>query len=89
MQCNCLTDIEKKLTEKMAADLGVAVEVRSKNETFVLNENRMDVRHYSTFKITAQAKGYVRGKDIPVISSYCPFCGKKAISEPAAEDAQA
>lgn len=78
MQCNCLTEAENKLKEKLTVELGVAVEVRSTNETFVLAKNSFEARHFTNFKITANAKGYTRGKDMPLISNYCPICGKAA-----------
>lgn len=71
--CNCITEIEKKLDEKYTADLGTKATALCEQVGFLLTGG---IVHYTNFKITAEAKGYSRGKVIPVHANYCPFCGE-------------
>ena len=73
MSCDCISDIEKRLADKFSADIGVDASARCESVGFLLSGG---IVHYTNFKITAQAKGYARGKVVPVHSNYCPFCGK-------------
>ncbi|MTD32437.1 hypothetical protein [Paludibacterium denitrificans] len=81
MQCTCLRDIEKKLTEKFTSDLSVPAEVSCQNEAFIHEGNCMEIAHTTNFKITANAKGFMKGKNMPVTANYCPFCGKPTKKE--------
>lgn len=76
MKCTCIGDIEKKLADKLSADLSVPAKVECQNTAFLFGTAKVELAHTTQFKITAQAKGYVKGKTMPVTANYCPFCGK-------------
>ena len=81
MKCNCINDIEKKLAEKYTAELGVEANVECQATGFTLIGNSFDLAHRTDYKITAQIKGYTKGKTMPVFANYCPFCGKSVKDE--------
>ncbi len=83
MKCNCISDLNKKMAEHYREKLGVAVDVECQNTAFILVENGMETRLTTGFKLTAQAKGFVKGKVIPVTGNYCPFCGVAVVNIPA------
>lgn len=83
MKCNCIGDIEKKLAEKYAAELGVEPKVECQSIGFTLVDNAFDTIHFTNYKITAPAKGFTKGKMMPVHANYCPFCGKSVKEEAA------
>ncbi|CAJ9987513.1 gp41 [Burkholderia pseudomallei] len=76
MNCNCISKIEIKLAKRYSEELGVDASADCQSAGFSMSDNSIRVIHKTEFKIVAQAKGFTRGKLIPVISSYCPFCGK-------------
>ncbi|AYQ88661.1 MAG: hypothetical protein V4793_01630 [Paraburkholderia tropica] len=78
MNCNCISELEKKLAERYSAELGSPASVECRDVGFSMAANSIRVIHKTEFKVTAQAKGWARGKVIPVIASFCPFCGKPA-----------
>ena len=81
MKCNCLIDIENKLAEKYTAELGQSVNVECQATGFALIDNKFSLTHRTDYKITAQVKGFVKGKILPVFANYCPFCGKSVKEE--------
>ena len=81
MNCNCLNEMEDKVANKFADDLGVPVEASCQAVAFGLSENGMVLWHKTEFKVTADAKGFKRGKLVPVMASFCPFCGKSTKQE--------
>lgn len=74
MNCTCINDLEKKLAAKYSAELGTSASAECRAAGFSFGKSLM-VIHKTEFKITANAPCYKRGKSIPVIASYCPFCG--------------
>jgi hypothetical protein len=70
--------MEIKVAEKFAADLGVPVDAQCQGVAFGLADTGVRLWHKTEFKLTADAKGFKRGKLIPVMASFCPFCGKSA-----------
>jgi hypothetical protein len=82
MNCNCLTDIEKKLKEKFSGELRTPVDVQCQNIGFVFGKACRLV-HLTKFKITADVKGYRKGRETTVTANYCPFCGKSTKEEDA------
>ncbi|EEG08205.1 hypothetical protein [Pseudogulbenkiania ferrooxidans] len=89
MNCTCLQDLEKRLAAKFSEDLGVSAKAECQNEAFMLEGNTMKLAHVTNYKITASAKGFVKGKTVPVTASYCPFCGKSVKTQPAEKKEQA
>jgi hypothetical protein len=84
MNCNCLTDVEKKLKEKFSADLGAEAKVECQNLGYLFGKS-VRFAHLTEFKITADAKGYRKGKRITVTANFCPFCGKSTKEDAPAE----
>ena len=78
MNCNCISEIEKKISASHTEKLGAIAEVSCQASGFAMADNSVRVIHKTDFKVTAQAKGWTRGKMVPVIASFCPFCGTKA-----------
>lgn len=76
MNCNCISEIETKLATRYGEELGADATADCQSAGFSTSGNSMRVIHKTEFKIVAQARGFTRGKLIPVISSCCPFCGK-------------
>lgn len=77
--------MEEKVAAKFSADLGVPVEAKCQGVAFCLSDLGVKLWHKTEFKLTAPTKGFARGKLIPVMASYCPFCGKSTkeqIAEP-------
>ncbi len=81
MNCNCIGEIEKKLAKRYSAELETDATADCQSAGFAMGEEGVRVIHKTEFKIVAQAKGFARGKLVPVLASYCPFCGKAAGEE--------
>jgi hypothetical protein len=74
MNCNCINELEKKLADKYSSELGTPANVECKAAGFTFGKS-LQVVHKSEFKITANAAGFKKGKSIPMVASFCPFCG--------------
>lgn len=83
MNCNCIKELEQKLAKHYSEQLGVAAQVECQDVALILNGNSMVSRLKNAFQVTAQSKGFIKGKTIPVTGSYCPFCGKAVAPTPA------
>lgn len=78
MSCNCTKEFTDKMAEHVTQQLGVPVKAEYQNETLVLTKELGVVhRHFVSFKITADKPGYRKGKDMPFVIKFCPFCGEK------------
>jgi len=82
MNCNCIKELEQKLATHYSEQLGVAAQVECQDVALILNGNSMVSRLKNAFQVTAQSKGFIKGKTIPVTGSYCPFCGKAVVTKP-------
>lgn len=78
MNCNCISEIEIKMAKRYSEELGVEAFADCQSAGFAMGNNFVRLIHKTEFKIIAQAKGFMRGKLVPVVASYCPFCGKPA-----------
>lgn len=83
MNCNCIKELEQKLAKHYGEQLGVSAQVECQDVALILTGNRMVSRLKNAFQVTAQSKGFIKGKTIPVTGSYCPFCGKAVVEVPA------
>lgn len=83
MDCNCIKELEQKMAEHYSKQLGVPAQVECQDVAFILTGNRMVSRLKNAFEVTAQSKGFIKGKTIPVTGNYCPFCGKAVVNTPA------
>jgi hypothetical protein len=64
MKCECVARVEKELAAKFAKDLNIDVEqvtAECQSAGFTVQDNTL--------------KGYRRGKTVPMIAAFCPFCG--------------
>lgn len=85
MNCNCLTEMEEKVAAKFSAELVAPMEVHCQAVAYGLSDAGVRLWHKTEFKVTGSAKGYARGKLVPVMASFCPFCGKSAKAEDASD----
>jgi len=70
-KCSCIQDIEKQLNEKLGcSDAFVATSLN-----FVTGEVKPTGMHVTYTQTTA--KGKKVNKKMPLMASYCPFCGKE------------
>ncbi|WP_353191374.1 hypothetical protein [Pandoraea pnomenusa] len=76
MNCDCISVTEKRIAEKFSAELGADIKATCMGTGFLVRDNELAVCINTRFKLTGNAKGYQRGKEINMIASYCPFCGK-------------
>jgi len=81
MNCNCISEIERKLAKCYTEELSADATADCQASGFAMGVDTVRVIHKTEFKIVAQAKGFTRGKLVPVLASYCPFCGKPAGEE--------
>lgn len=77
MNCNCIKTIEKNYTEAATKQLGVEVNVEFKNVAYPINDGKITQSLGMPIIITADTKGYKKGKEVTLIINYCPFCGTK------------
>jgi hypothetical protein len=85
MNCNCIIDIEKQLKDMHEKHLGTQVEVECQNYGLTFGKS-VRTEHITEFKVTADAKGYKKGKLTSVFASFCPFCGKSTREEQPMEE---
>lgn len=83
MNCTCINDLELKLAKKYSGELGADATAECQASGFTIGMS-VSVIHKTDFKITADVPGFKRGKTVPVIASFCPFCGKSARESAAA-----
>lgn len=76
--CDCITEIEKKATEKLQADNPFNKPVKKvelKGVTFSLVGNTMSAKTMNELEI--ELDGQKKRPTMPVVHSFCPFCGEK------------
>lgn len=75
MNCDCISATEKRIEEKFSAEVGADIKATCTDVGMFVRGNALDACLYTRFKLTGNAKGYQRGKEIKMIASFCPFCG--------------
>lgn len=88
MNCNCISDTEKKIAEYMQSQAGDNAKAACDIAGFTLGQNDLAVALLIPFRVKGSKKGYTseKGKTINMTASFCPFCGvstKKAKPEAA------
>ncbi|ODP35129.1 hypothetical protein [Pandoraea sp. ISTKB] len=76
MNCDCISTTEKRIEEKFSAELGADIKATCTAAALAVRGNALETCLYTRFKLTGNAKGYTRGKEITMIASFCPFCGE-------------
>lgn len=85
--CNCITDIEKKMADFVRPRAGDDATAKMQNTVFYMDGNRkvgevggLEMALQIPFRIKGSKKGYTseKGKEIGCNVAYCPFCGKPA-----------
>lgn len=79
MNCTCIKDMEGKLRDFLHPKIKGHIErVECGCIGFGLTDDGMEIRLLIPFNIKADAPGYrsLKGKQMSVSASFCPFCGK-------------
>lgn len=88
MNCNCVKETEVAIADLMKEKLATSVEVKSADIAFVFGgASGMSMAFKTRFTVTAEAKGYKRGKEVSMIASFCPFCGTSTKSKEETQNA--
>lgn len=77
MNCNCIEQKKNEIKELMERRLQKPIEsVECKLYGFKLTATGSGIALQIPFTVTANATGYRgRGKAIPFVAPFCPFCG--------------
>lgn len=78
MNCNCIEEYEKEYSEAATKQLGVEAKAEIQGVVFPIVDWNIERALSVPILITAETKGYRRGKEQKLIATYCPFCGVKA-----------
>lgn len=78
MNCQCITRIEKNLSEHYTTQIGTGVRATATLEVaYGMSDSGIDEMFFINAKVTADAKGFQKGKKQKMFVTYCPFCGTK------------
>lgn len=84
MQCNCISETTKRMTEHMKSKLGETAKATCKGTALIVtDELGLESAFVIPFEITAEMPGYRKGKAMNMTANYCPICGKPAKQAPA------
>ena len=78
MNCTCVKDTERRLAaapfvaDKAGENVKATCEAAGITMT---NDMQLRATINIPFRITGTAKGFTKGKLMPCIANYCPFCG--------------
>lgn len=92
MQCDCLEQVTKNVTERMQQDDRAGVGAKAECGAVAITFGKtLESRLYIPFNVTGPNVGYrsKKGKELPVFCTYCPFCGKLATPPEEKTDAPA
>jgi len=79
--CNCINEIENRALEQLKKDSPFpkpVAKVEMQGISFLLTGNNMATRTKQDLAITLE--GQKKRPTMPVLHSYCPFCGEKVAS---------
>lgn len=79
MNCDCIGKTEKKIAEYLKPQAGEDVKVECLATAISINDDmglHMAIR--IPFSVKGSKKGFTsqKGKEMPVMASYCPFCSR-------------
>lgn len=77
MNCNCISMLEKDIAKHMKPEAGDNATATCMGAGFALGTD-MVLTLNIPFRVHGSKKGYksLHGKEMNVVASYCPFCGK-------------
>lgn len=81
MNCGCVKRVERQLAEApfVKAKAGENIKVSCAATGFQMTDD-MDLRLVLSipFRVRGTGKGFTseKGKELPVVASFCPFCGQ-------------
>lgn len=82
MNCDCISDIKKKLTEHVVG-LGVVNPILTADFLGInLGTGESVISMAYTVRGDNRPYNTLKGKPITMVASYCPFCGKSTKKEP-------
>lgn len=79
MNCNCITNIEREVAEKLKKDQRFKkpiVRVRLRGVATQVTEE-MDLRLVTVNELEIELEGQKKHVAMNMMHTYCPFCGKK------------
>lgn len=85
MNCDCIELNEKRLVEFLKDQAGESATATCQAIALQITSD-MNLRTVLNipFRVKGTGKGFIRGKDVPIVANFCPFCGASA--KPAASD---
>lgn len=93
MNCGCIKRLEGEIAKMPAliAKAGDNIRVTCAATAFQMTDE-MDLKLVINipFRVRGSAKGFTseKGKEMPVVASFCPFCGTSAKAQQAAAEAK-
>lgn len=83
MNCDCISDIEKRLAAHMKPQAGETARASCAGSALFIIGGEAVSGLSIPFRVTGDKKGFtaMKGKEMPVVASFCPFCGKGAKRE--------
>lgn len=78
MNCNCISDIEKRLANHMKPQAGETASASCAGSALFIKDGFAESGLNIAFRVTGDKRGFtsLKGKEVPVKANYCPFCGK-------------
>lgn len=78
MNCDCIKEIQEKMTEYMRPKAGDNATAKIQGMAMSLVDGGLRYALTIPFRIKGIKKGYTseKGKEISCNASYCPFCGR-------------